>query len=273
VVQNTLIGYCVLKSLKRDLPAVWITDIVHAVGRGWDVAAVTAGVSECIDRRIAVSDMARRHLIELGTSEDRIRLIRNGIDLDRFEPLPPFIRYPFEILFAARLDPVKRPLLLVDIAVELSRRKLPFPFRFVVAGDGPEMKALQRRIDRSGTQALFDLLGHVEDIPSLMSTAGVLLVTSSNEGIPLIIAEAFASARPVIASRVGAIDEILDENTGMLIDPHGNEAAAFADAILQLMNDARLRSRMGAAARRRVEAGYDRRRSRQLYREALETCN
>jgi glycosyltransferase involved in cell wall biosynthesis len=272
VIQNTLIAYSVIPHCKRELPALRVIDLIHTVGTGWDIAAATATVASDIDTRIVISEAARKNLIALGTSERKIRHIQNGVDLEHFRPVAAPDGDVFRILFAARLDPVKRPLLLVDIARELELLRPASTFRFVVAGDGPEEGALRRRIRAARLEHLFELHGQVEDLAPLLAGSAVLLVTSSNEGIPLTILEAFATARPVIASRAGAIDEILDETTGILIDTCGDEASRFAQAILTFMNAPALRQRMGVEARRSAERKYDRCEALQQYRDALSAC-
>jgi glycosyltransferase involved in cell wall biosynthesis len=269
VVQNTLIAYSVIPHCKKELPSLRVVDLIHTVGTEWDLAAATATVADHIDTRIVISKAAERNLIALGTSAPKIRLIQNGVDLDCFQPVPMRNGEVFRILFAARLDPVKRPLLLVDIAREMVRRQPQSLFRFAVAGDGPEQNALRRRIRAAGVEHLFEMLGYVEDLAPLLADSDVLLVTSSNEGVPLTILEAFATARPVVAARAGAIDELLDETTGMLIDRCAGETVRFAEALLRLMNEPETRRRMGAEARRRAELSYNRHNSLKLYRDAL----
>jgi glycosyltransferase involved in cell wall biosynthesis len=117
---------------------------------------------------------------------------------------------------------------------------------------------------------LFECKGYVPDLAPLLAGCGALLLTSSNEGIPLTILEAFATARPVIASRAGAIEEALDENTGALIDFGAREAERFAEAIAKLMDNPDLARRMGTEARRRAELRYSQQRARQLYQQTLE---
>ena len=269
VVQNTLIAYSVIPHCKKELPTLKIVDLIHTVGTEWDIAAATATVAGHIDTRIVISNAARQNLIALGADEQRIRLIQNGVDLERFHPVPVRNEDVFRILFAARLDRIKRPLLLVDIAREMAAREPHASFRFAIAGDGPEQNALRRRIRAAGVDHLFEIHGYVEDLAPLLADSDVLLVTSSNEGVPLTILEAFATGRPVVASRAGAIEEILDDTTGMLIDRGSGEAGRFADALLKVMSHPDIRDRMAAQARRRVELSYDRRHSLQLYREAL----
>jgi glycosyltransferase involved in cell wall biosynthesis len=269
LVQNSLFAYAILPECKQALPQLKVIDLVHAVGSDWDIASTTARVARYIDTRIVISEAARNHLLKLGVPGQKIRVIQNGVDLERFRPVPISNSEAFRILFAARLDPVKRPLLLVDIARTLARLRPEADFRFTVAGDGPELHRLQMRIRAARLEHLFELQGHIDDLAPALAAADVLLVTSRHEGIPLTILEAFAAARPVIASRVGAIEEILDESTGILIDRESDEAEAFARALIALIQDPGRRRRMGTAARCRAEQQYDRRRSLELYRETV----
>ncbi len=98
-----------------------------------------------------------------------------------------------------------------------------------------------------------------------MPTSDVVILTSRSEGVPLVILEALASERPVIASNVGGVPEALDASCGVLIDPAPAEAAAFARALNSLLDQPELRAQMGAEGRRKIEADYDLRRSRAAY--------
>ncbi|MDQ6759294.1 MAG: glycosyltransferase family 4 protein [Acidobacteriota bacterium] len=269
VVQNTMVGYSVIPFCKKELPHLRVIDVTHAVGERWDITSATAAVAKYIDTRIVISEAGKKHLTALGTGAHQLRLIRNGVDLERFRPAPIRESGPFRILFAARLDPVKRPVLLAAIARALSGMRPALDFRFIVAGNGPEEPALRKRIRAYGVEHLFELRGHVEDMAPLFLESDILLVTSSNEGIPLAIVEAFATARPVVASRAGAIEEAVDENTGRLIERDGDEAAAFARALAGLLDDPGLRRRLGAEARSRAESLYNRHHALQLYKEVL----
>jgi glycosyltransferase involved in cell wall biosynthesis/GT2 family glycosyltransferase len=268
LVQNTLAGYAVIPHLKRQLPGIRILDLVHSVGDPGDLVASAAAVAGDIDLRVVISEAGRNHLRRFGTSEEKIRLIRSGIDLDRFAPVAERRDSGLNrILFAGRLDPVKRPLLLAAIALALRVRRPQEDFRFVVAGDGPEEEPLRRRVRRAGIAHLFEFLGQVPDLAPVLAAADLVLVPSKNEGIPLVILEAFAFAKPVVASDVGAVGEVVQPASGILIARSPAEARAFAEAIDLLLSQPPLRERMGLAGRRKVEAEYDLRMARQGYRE------
>jgi glycosyltransferase involved in cell wall biosynthesis len=262
LVQNALSGYAAIPLLKRAMPGLRVIDLIHATGSNWDVISATASVAKEIDTRVTISEAVRER------AGAAARLIRNGIDLGRFSPNPSAGRN--RILFAGRLDPVKRPELLPEIAAALAKLRPARDFRFAVAGDGPEMPALKSTIAAAGLGDVFEILGHVPDIAPAIADSDLLIVPSKIEGIPLVILEAFASARPVIASNTGAIAEAVDDSNGILIPQQGDEAVAFAAAIHRLMEHSDLRIEMGRRGRIKVEREYDRNAARRAYRQLFE---
>jgi glycosyltransferase involved in cell wall biosynthesis len=266
LVQNTLSGYAALPHIKRALPDTRTIDLIHALDDQWDLVSVTAEVAAFLDVRVAVSEAVAGRLSAAGTPEESIRVVRNGVDLDHFRAAP--LRSgagPRHILFAGRLDPVKRPLLLVQVAERLAALRKASDFRLIVAGDGPEAGSLRKLAARSIAATMFDFRGHVDDIASLIADCDLCVLPSRAEGTPMIVLETLACARPVVASKVGAVAEVLDSTCGVLIEVRGDEASAFAVAIDHLLNRPDLREQMGTAGRRKVEAEFDRRRACEAY--------
>jgi len=266
LVQNSLAGYAALPHIQRDLPHAKLMDVVHSVDENWDLISVTAALAAQIDVRIAVSGAVRSRLLACGTPESHIAMVRNGVDLERFRPsleTAPHDRK--RILFAGRLDPIKRPSLMVDIAAELLCLRKEADFVFVVAGDGSEASLVRTLVRRKDLERVFEFLGHVEDMPPLIAAADIVLLPSRSEGVPLIVLESLACATPVVASKVGAIAEVVDESCGVLIEPAGGEASAFAAAIDRLLNHPGICREMGEAGRKKVAAEHDLRRTRQAY--------
>jgi glycosyltransferase involved in cell wall biosynthesis len=169
-------------------------------------------------------------------------------------------------LFAGRLNPVKRPLLLVEIAAALRRRRRQADFRFVVAGDGPEAGRLAHRIARRKLKSVFELLGHVPDIAPELARCDLLLLPSESEGIPLVVLEAFASAKPVVATAVGGVPEVVNESNGFAIPANGREVQAFAEAIDTLLWKPELRQALGEHGRSMVTRDFTYSASRDAYR-------
>jgi glycosyltransferase involved in cell wall biosynthesis/GT2 family glycosyltransferase len=268
LIQNSLPAYSMVAELKKALPAARLINLIHASSEdGWDLVSTTAAAVPYFDAQVAVSETVRRRLLESGVPKHQVHLIPNGVDLERFRAAPLRTEKPARILFAARLDAVKRPLLLADIAVALARRRNSRDFVFVVAGDGPEREPLAARVKKLGVRDAFEFLGHVEDMAPLFAASDLLVLTSANEGVPLVVLEAMASARPVVASDAGAIHEVLGERTGVLVPRAPDEVERFAEAIDNLLNVSDERACLGRRARLHVESTFDRRRALAAYRE------
>ena len=279
VVQNSLSVYSALPAIKEKRPEIKTVDILHAVDDDWDLFSATLDVADDLDRRVVISEAGRARLFEMDTPEERIRLIRNGIDVRRFEPsryvgdrlhhelrLAPGTRI---LLYAGALHELKRPLLLADIAAQLVRLRTNRDFHFVVAGTGPEERRLRAMPERKGLTGLFSPLGYREDMPELLASSSLLLVPSQTEGVPLIVLESLAMETPVVASHVGAIEEALPPECGILVELGSEEEARFARAIDDLLGDEQRRRAMGQAGRRLVARDYTLDRARRQYSELL----
>lgn len=262
LVQNSLYGYAAIPHIRKKLSNIKIIDVIHSVDQAWDQIGATAAVAAHIDQRIAMSQSVRDRLQATGTPDSKILLVRNGVDLERFHPAGFTNDSNKNILFAARLDPVKQPLLVADIAKNLLKLRPDQDFRFTIAGSGPERQSFERRVEKLGLQALFDFRGEVDDLAPLYAAADIVILPSRSEGVPLVILEALASARPVVASKVGSIPEVLDSSCGILIERF-DSAAEFANAIHSLIEQPELREAMGAAGRKKIETRHDIRKTRE----------
>lgn len=271
LVQNCLFSYAALPLIRKDAPRTRILDLLHGSGDDWDQIAATAAVSSAIDVRVAISDEVRRRLLRAGVPGCKVRLIRNGVDLQRFRPSP---RTPGgvagRVLFAGRLDRVKRPLLLVDIAERLAALRAGRDFRIVVAGDGPELPALKTKARRRRVEDLFEFLGLVDDMAPVFANADVLILPSREEGMPLVVLEAMASGRPVVASKVGAIGEAVTPACAILVEGGKGEIPRFAAALDRLLSDRPLREEMGQAGRSKAEAEFDSSPARAAWRQLFD---
>jgi len=211
-------------------------------------------------RVFAVSDDLKQHMVTEGFSSDAVGVIHNGIDVG---PLPtPDVRSEVRrelqvgddtlvIGSIARLDPVKDLGTLIRATSALSRG---LSTTLVIVGDGPEQEALKKTVAELTPRPDVRFLGHRDDARRWLAACDVYVNCSISEGVSLTILEAMAAGLPIVATAVGGTPEVLDAESGRLV-PSRN-AAALEAALRELAEDRALGGRLGAGARRRVEARF-----------------
>lgn len=215
------------------------------------IAAQRAAYS-CAHVIVANSRAAAERLAQERVPAAKIAVIPNGLDADAFSARPPRHRLR-RVITVANLRPEKGHDLLIDAAAHVLRR---FPdAQFDVVGGGPELNALVARADDAGVLHAFTFLGHRDDVPARLEEADIFVLPSRSEAFPNAVLEAMAAGRPVVASSVGGIRELIDhEHTGLLVPP--DDSRALAERIGRLMADAPFAARLGASARARARARY-----------------
>jgi glycosyltransferase involved in cell wall biosynthesis len=152
-----------------------------------------------------------------------------------------------------RLELQKGVTYFLEAAVEISRARPGT--RFVVVGDGPLRTSLEEEARRLGLAERVYFLGWRVDMMEVLRGIDVLVLSSLWEAFGIVNLEAMAWSKPVVATAVEGIPEVVEDGvTGLLVppcDPH-----ALARATLEILGDEELRARMGAAGRRRVEAVF-----------------
>lgn len=153
------------------------------------------------------------------------------------------------IMFVGRLARVKRP----DRFVELARRFAKDQrLSFVVVGDGPVADDVKQR--GRGLENL-RFLPWQRDLPLLLGAADMVVICSENEGVPLLLIEAGMASIPVVCTRVGSVEDVLQDGVnGLVVDQDDEEA--LANAVGRLAFDPDLRARLGKAAREVVLRGF-----------------
>ena len=196
---------------------------------------------------------------DLGTTGARVELIPHGVDLRRFTPTLPPRGEPLELLAVGRLVEKKGLGALLEAVAGLEA-----PFRLRIVGDGPLRGALERSIVDAGLYDRATLDGALthRELPDAYAGANVVVVPSvqdaggDRDGLPNVVLEAMASARPVVASEMAAIPAaVRDGDTGLLVPP--GDPQALRAALERLASDPALRAGMGVAARRRVERDFE----------------
>ena len=153
--------------------------------------------------------------------------------------------------FVGRLVPQKA---LDNLVTAFARLENPAA-RLVLVGDGPLGSRLEQQVRSLGVAEHVQMVGFREDIPAVMAALDVLILGSDYEGFGLVLLEAMAAERPVLATQVSAIPEIvLDQETGILVPPR--DAGAMVNGMRTLL-DSNLRVKFGKAGRQRVKAHFN----------------
>ncbi len=157
-----------------------------------------------------------------------------------------------QVAFVGVLQEYKAPQLLIE-AWSVVTNVLPGA-RLVLAGEGPLRQSLEKRCTQLGLDRSVRLVGHLDPpaVASLLDASWCVALPSVSEGHPRILIEAMSRARPVVATSVGGIPElVLPGETGLLVTP--GDAGALANALLQLLCDRRLAGDLGRRGRQLVE--------------------
>ncbi|MCZ2343984.1 MAG: glycosyltransferase [Bacteroidales bacterium] len=188
---------------------------------------------------------------------ERVEVIPNGVDLDRFAGGPPPFSRPtcVRVGCVANLRPVKN----IDGLIRIARRVCEQVPRvvFEVAGEGPERPELERQIAEAGLGERLILRGTVTDIPGFLQTIDIAVMPSHSEGMSNALLEYMAAGRAIVATNVGANAQLIRDAVDGRIVPPGDETA-FTQAIIQMLMDTHQAQLYATSARKRVEQEYSR---------------
>ncbi len=232
------------------------------------------------DRLVAVSADTARRSLDMGLGRpSQYCVIHNGIDLARFVgwegPRPAGLPAGAAVIGAVGTLTAEKSLDVLLAAAARLRARLP-EMHLVLVGDGPLRRRLETQAAVLGLGPRVQFTGLVADVRPWLGHVDVLVTPSRREGLPMVLLEALAMRRPVVATRVGGIPEIIEDGANGILVPPG-DAAALAEALLRLLADRELRERMGNHGRQAVVERFGLaamlRRTEALYEELLaERC-
>ena len=216
---------------------------------------------QLVDKVVAVSSDIEKALLRTYGS-NRVACIHNGIDLDAVHVTMqrPEMRRVWHINDKAvligtvgRLVPVKGQAVLLE-ALRILRQS-NHNVTLCIVGDGPLRGDIEAEANRLGLGQSVIFSGHQVQSYDFINMMDIFVLPSLHEGIPMVLLEAFALKRPVIASRVGGIPEVVSHgHSGMLVSP--SNAAELASAIRSLIEDPVKAAAYGAAGRSQVECEF-----------------
>ncbi len=238
-----------------------IISALHSTGWPDGVGRLNRLLTPMTDAFIAVAQSHGEYLRDAeGFPAEKIHVIPNGIDTDRFRPTddPSDLRRQLGLRadaptvgIVAALRPEKNHEMLLR-AIKRVRDRLP-QVQLLIVGDGPQRAGLETLARELGIGDAARFLGNRDDVHRVLAAIDLFALTSHMEANPVSILEAMACGKPVVATDVGSVSgSVHDGLTGYLV-PEG-DVAATAARLLQVLEDPQAARQMGRAARRRVVA-------------------
>lgn len=208
---------------------------------------------------LCVSAATQEMLVRRGVARERIRVLHNAVDEDH-APAPLDLAEVFGLprgapvlVAAGRLSPEKGHCHLVEAMARLKDHDPPVTL--VILGSGRETERLRERITAAGLVGRVVLGGFRADVLRCIAGADLIVNPSLSEGLPNVVLEALALGRPVVATDVGGVRELITAGqTGWLVPPA--DPGALAGAITEALDDAPRARALAEAGRRRVAASF-----------------
>jgi glycosyltransferase involved in cell wall biosynthesis len=257
-----------LACLFAGTPVVYSFHGLHYQKHGALLRTLSVGVERALskrtDRFINVSNSERQACLALGLlNRDRSLVVNNGIDWQSFDGLTVDVRQvkvdlgfdPNDVVVGhiAKFDVQKAQ---DDLAAAIPFVLAKYPTaKFLFVGDGTMRPQIEDQVARLGVDRQVVFTGYRDDVASLLKAIDVVALPSRWEGLSLVLLEAMACRKPIVASRVtGNVDVVVDGVTGLLV-PSG-APRALADKIVLLLQDAQLCDELGRHGRERVEQEF-----------------
>jgi glycosyltransferase involved in cell wall biosynthesis len=254
---NSKIGFDLLPEIAAlpEPPAVVVQMHAEEVDRSGYVRYVSTRLRDQVDCFSLSNEHVASALREYGVPEEKIRVIYTGADAGgEFDPatVEPVVERPDErlqILFAARLVDQKDPLLMVEVAAAL--REAGAKFRINVVGEGDLEDQVRERIAELGLEEEVVLHGPAPGLRGWYPANDVLLLTSTFEGIPVVLFEAMAMGLPIVTPGLPAIREMLGAEEEGVVLPR-DSVAGYVEPLARLAQDRAHLAARGAAMRERA---------------------
>jgi glycosyltransferase involved in cell wall biosynthesis len=271
-----------LASRIRPIPIIttihgWITN--HLKSRVY--VGLERRILPRFDRVVAVSAETRRRVLECGVPEARVDILHNAIVTKHYQSDGRQSGYFYThhgvpqdaviVGYVGRLSPEKGQRDLLAAAASLVDRHARLHVALV--GDGPDRESLGRIAIELGLGARVILTGHIADVRPIYRDLDIVALTSHTEGFPNIVLEALCMEKPVVATSVGGVPEIIEDGvTGLLVPP--GSPRAIANALERLLVDRSVGRALAAEGKRVVHDRFqfaDRvAREEEIYREVLD---
>jgi len=203
---------------------------------------------------VAITDFCKSQLIRFSSFEhwDKVRVFRCGVSLDELTISNEPFENNYSLVCVGRLTDLKGQLLLPN-AAKLLVEKYP-DLKIILIGDGPSRPALEAQISANNLEAVIELRGWQTnaEVKQTIQSSRALILPSFAEGLPIVFMEALALGRPVLATYIAGIPELVDEDCGWIV-PAGSEQALEQALEEILSSPADVLEKMGEVGRQRIE--------------------
>lgn len=266
---NSVVFDGALAAALARIPHVWHLREPIEPGREWrfflGTTLARTLISHFADRIISTSEAIANSYLHTPCGTDKVRVIYNGVDLKLYDDdiasstvrrrlaVPTSVKL---VGMMAQMAPRKRHEDFLRAAV-IVQQAVPDSFFLSVGGNldtpyGQAMKALSHEL---GLAERINWLGFCHQANEIFKALDVLVLPSVEESTPRVIMEAMAARKPVVATAVDGVPElVVDGATGLLIPPRS--PADLAEAIIQILSDSQLAEKMGRAGRQRAESCF-----------------
>jgi len=220
-------------------------------------------MNRCMVKKLVAVSLNIKAVLDKKYGSDKIVHIHNGIDLekvvvkkDKWEKRRELHvdQNCYLIGTVGRLTPVKGHEIFLEAASLLLKEGRNV--KCLLVGDGPLKERLKELAIQLGIEKNVILTGHQDDVYDFINVMDVFVLPSLHEGIPMVLLEALALERPVVASRIGGIPEVIEHGrSGLLVTP--GAIKELAQTLISLLGDKHLAESLGKAGRKRVEGYFD----------------
>jgi len=221
-------------------------------------------VNNYVDKVVAVSGAVKDALIESGISHEKIEVIYNSISLERFDPgliemneVRRELGLDSDNIVIGTVGKLHQGKGVFELLSAVHRLMEKYPnFRLLFVGDGPERNRLEQEAQRLSMHNKVIFAGVRKDMERMYAAMDIFILPSTcREAFGMVLIEAMAMCKPVIATTMGGIPEILDdEGNGILVPPHDPDA--IAQAISRYIEDAEFSRKVALEGRKMVEQKF-----------------
>lgn len=260
--------YRLIPYLRLRFPQLPILDYIHFVTPDWMAGGfprLSMQFASCLDLSVVTSQQVKNWMVKEGANADRIEVCTANVDIHLWHPdqaKRAKVRNDLSIsenqafiLYIGRLEKQKQPSVFAKTIRLLERAKLPF--QALVIGDGSLRPWLQDFVQKERLEEKVLFLGDTPQprVQELMTAGDIVFLPSENEGIALTLFEGMASGVTVVGAKVGGQPELVTPDCGILIprSTEDEEAAAYAQALTDLIQHPYKRRQMARLCRERVE--------------------